>query len=257
MNLDNVKKFAQYFSGFEDNYVLIGGNAAALLSERAGFDFRATQDFDVVLIVENMNDSFAQRLWQYIGDAGYLELEYSADDTHNFYRFKKKVNGNDGFPKLLELFSRVPAGIELTNFDNKTPIHISDDIQSLSALVLDDNYYAMLKTGNTIVENVHIIDLPQLMAFKAKAWLDLSKRKAQGEQVHSRDIAKHLKDLFNLDGALPNELVMVNVAEVVRKDMQLFVDEIRLEAIDPVAHGNNDLSIDDFIQDFTDMFGVE
>ncbi|HPO02929.1 MAG TPA: hypothetical protein PL077_06260, partial [Treponemataceae bacterium] len=37
-----------------------------------------------------------------------------------------------------------------------------------------------------------------LIPMKAKAWLDLTERKSNGEQVDSRDISKHLKDIVTL-----------------------------------------------------------
>ncbi len=38
---------------------------------------------------------------------------------------------------------------------------------------------------------------------KANAWLDMSKRKAGGENIDSKDIAKHRNDVFRLAGTLP------------------------------------------------------
>lgn len=52
---------------------------------------------------------------------------------------------------------------------------MEDDISSLSAILLDAAY---------------------LIPFKAKAWIDLSERKARGEHVDSRDIRKY-KTMFS------------------------------------------------------------
>ncbi|WP_294581976.1 hypothetical protein [uncultured Thomasclavelia sp.] len=47
--------FRQYFKGFEDQYVIIGGTACELLMSEQELDFRATKDIDMVLIVVNLS----------------------------------------------------------------------------------------------------------------------------------------------------------------------------------------------------------
>lgn len=44
--------FREYFKGFEEQYVLIGGAACDILFESNEGQFRATRDLDMVLIVE-------------------------------------------------------------------------------------------------------------------------------------------------------------------------------------------------------------
>jgi hypothetical protein len=41
--------FQKHFEGFADQFILIGGAAATLVMERAGLEFRATKDLDIVL----------------------------------------------------------------------------------------------------------------------------------------------------------------------------------------------------------------
>ena len=40
-------------TGFEDQYVIIGGTACDLIMENEELPFRATKDIDIVLIVES------------------------------------------------------------------------------------------------------------------------------------------------------------------------------------------------------------
>lgn len=49
-----LDRFKSYFRGFEDQYVIIGGTACDLLMSDEGFDFRATKDIDLVLIMETI-----------------------------------------------------------------------------------------------------------------------------------------------------------------------------------------------------------
>ena len=42
------------------------------------------------------------------------------------------------------------------------------------------------------------MDAAYLIPFKAKAWMDLTDRKAAGEHVDSKNIKKHKNDVFRL-----------------------------------------------------------
>ena len=53
-----IAKFKEYFSGFENQYVLIGGSACDLNMQDAALPFRATKDIDIVLIVESLTSEF-------------------------------------------------------------------------------------------------------------------------------------------------------------------------------------------------------
>lgn len=55
---------------------------------------------------------------------------------------------NESFPKMMELFCR--SDFELREMDGITPVHIDDTVSSLSAILLDDDYYSMLLEGKSI-----------------------------------------------------------------------------------------------------------
>lgn len=57
-----LDSFREWFSGFESNYVVIGGTACDLLMGEAGEGFRATKDIDMVLIVEALSAEFGSRI---------------------------------------------------------------------------------------------------------------------------------------------------------------------------------------------------
>ena len=63
--------FKEYFSEYPKQYVLIGGAACDIIFEEAGATFRATKDFDMVLIVEALTPDFGRRFWQFIHEGGY------------------------------------------------------------------------------------------------------------------------------------------------------------------------------------------
>ena len=56
-----LKLFADYFTGYEDHYILIGGAACDVWFSKAEFKPRATKDFDLVLVIEAVDPAFIAR----------------------------------------------------------------------------------------------------------------------------------------------------------------------------------------------------
>jgi len=52
---------------------------------------------------------------------------------------------------MIELFSRKPEKMNLSLDAMLTPIHISDSVASLSAILLNDAYYKLLLAGKSVV----------------------------------------------------------------------------------------------------------
>jgi hypothetical protein len=177
--------FRRHFAGDTEGYVLIGGVAASLLMEEAGLTFRATKDLDIVLVVEVLDAGFGARLWEFI-KAGAYEIRQSSSDRPRLYRFAKP--GNPGYPYMLELFCRQPDGIELGEDATLTPIPIDEAVASLSAILMDDEAYAFLMAGRTELDGLRLAQADRLIPLKASAWLDLSKRVADGEKIDSKDV---------------------------------------------------------------------
>ena len=64
-----LDKFKEYFMGYQDQYVLIGGAACDIIFEEQDTAFRATKELDLVLIVEALTPAFGHRFWQFSGMA--------------------------------------------------------------------------------------------------------------------------------------------------------------------------------------------
>ena len=92
---------------------------------------------------------------------------------------------------MIELFSKKPNNLLLDDHARITPLHIDEEISSLSAILLNEAYYGLLQSGKTMVDGVSVLDAVCLIPFKAKAWLDLSSRKDNGERIDSKNIRKH------------------------------------------------------------------
>ncbi|MCL2663897.1 MAG: hypothetical protein FWE83_11320, partial [Oscillospiraceae bacterium] len=140
------------------------------------------------------------------------------------------------FPIMIELFSRRIDSLNLPDDITLTPIPFDDDLSSLSAILVDDNYYNFMQSGKAIIDGVPVLDAAHLIPFKAKAWLDLSARKEAGEPIDNKNIRKHKNDVFRLSILLTPELT-VSVTEVIKSDMDSFFSAIINEKVDLKALG--------------------
>lgn len=223
-----IEKFKEWFHGYEDQYVIIGGTACDLLMTEEGLDFRGTKDIDLVLIVEAITPEFGNRFWEFIHSAGYEHRNKSTGQPQ-FYRFSHPTES--GYPFMIELFSRTIDSIRLANEATLTPLPIDDEISSLSAILLDEDYYRLLCNGTVLINGASVLDAACLIPFKAKAWLDLTFRKANGEQVDSKNIRKHKNDVFRLS-VLLTPSTQVTVPQSVWDDLQLFITAMQTEQVD-------------------------
>jgi hypothetical protein len=192
--------FQKHFAGYTDQFILIGGTAATLAMEIAGLEFRATKDLDIVLHIEAIKPSFGTIFWTFIEKGGYEVREASDAGRPVLYRFQKPANAS--YPFMLEIFCRSPDGILLAKNSRLTPIPLDEAVSSLSAILLDDDYYNFIFTGRREVGGLPWVGEDRLIPLKAHAWLDLSARKASGEQVDTKNIRKHGNDVIRLSQLL-------------------------------------------------------
>ncbi len=69
--IKGLERFRDHFRAYADNFVLIGGVAAMQWLEEADMRPQATKDFDLVLLVENIDDQFLGHVWQFVKDGVY------------------------------------------------------------------------------------------------------------------------------------------------------------------------------------------
>lgn len=214
-----LEKFKEFFENYNDNYVLIGGTACSIIFDEIGEDFRATKDLDIVLIIENINEDFGNQLWKFIEAAGYtIEI----GKQKKFYRFSNPTDKS--YPKMIELFSR-KTNINLFEGAHLEPIHISDEVSSLSAILLNDAYYNFLLSGKRIVDGYNVLDEKHLIPFKAKAWCEMTDRQKDGEEGLSKHIKKHFRDVYRLSRIIvPTD--KVNIEGIVYDDMVRFINNV-------------------------------
>ncbi len=211
-----IDKFAEHFAEFKDRYVLIGGTATWLVLDEVGLDARATKDLDIVLCIEAMDAEFGRVVWEFIRNGQY-QIQEKSDGHKVLYRFKNP--SQVGYPIMLELFSRKPDVLVLGDDSHLTPIPIDEEVSSLSAILLHDDYYAFIHEHRREIAGVSLVSEVCLIPLKAKAWLDLSQRKALGENVDTKNIKKHRADIFRLFQLLNPQLRLV-LPESIAKDIR-------------------------------------
>ena len=240
-----IELFREYFASYGGQYVLIGGTACDLAMQEVGQSFRATQDLDVVLCAEALTSEFIAAFWGFVRDGNYSSREKS-DGRKEFYRFRNPKTA--GFPREIELFSRKPDCLTLPADCTLTPIPASEDVSSLSAILLDDDYYAWIRAGDRVVAGIHMVGAEYLIPLKMKAWLDLTERQSGGEQIDSRKIRKHQNDVFRLYTILPREPLFA-VPSSIRQDVDRFIQKIASTEMDFKNLGLGTLSMSEALAD--------
>lgn len=242
--------FRERFKGYEDCYTIIGGTACQVLMSEVGLDFRATKDIDMILLIEERFAEFAAAFWDYIKDGGY-KCGWKSSDVPHFYRFTEPRAA--GYPVMIELFSRRPDfQIERPEV-RLTPLPVSDEISSLSAIMLDDNYYRLMLAGRRTVDGVSVLGAEYLILFKIKAWLDLRQRRANGAHVNDRDLKKHKNDVFRLF-PLVEPTARIGISPAVEADVGQFIDTMKSESVDLVRLGLGEVRLDEVLNTLERIF---
>jgi len=250
---NGIVQFKKYFKDFADNYTLIGGMACYLIMNEAGIDFRATKDFDMVLSIEALDDKFVKKFWKFIEDGQY-QIKQKSDGKPQFYRFMNPIDKT--FPTMIELFSIKPAHLTIEIDSHLTPIPVTEKLSSLSAILLDEDYYNCLKSGTRIVDDINILNPEYILAFKAKAWLDLSERKELGVHIDSKQIKKHLNDIFRLFSLLaPSDKITLPTS--IKNDLTKFLIQLRKNnSINLRQLGINNLSKTQVIESIEKIYQI-
>lgn len=243
--------FRKAFQGYEDCYTIIGGTACDILMGQANLDFRATRDIDMILLIENRFEEFGKVFWEFIKKGEYRCGWKNSEKLH-FYRFTEPQA--PGFPAMIEIFSKDPGYRLHESGMVITPLHISDEVSSLSAIMLDDHYYEFMLNGRKVVDGAGVLGAEYLIPFKVRAWLDLCRRKREGGHVNSSDIKKHKNDVFRLMNIInPDETIPA--PETVKEDLRQFIERMPEERIN-LKNIGLDMELDEALQVLKLVYGV-
>jgi hypothetical protein len=221
--------FVDHFATERDQYVIIGGIAAMFSLEDSGIEARATKDIDLV-IAAHPSISFADKIKQYVRDGQY-QIQKGQDSDSRNYRFTRP--GNEDYPVQIEIFSFAELAFDLRPVQEIIPIETSQGLGSLSAILMDEAYFNLVKQDIRVVDGVPVLQHSSLIPLKARAFLDLTERKADGENIDSRDIKKHRNDVLKLLATIPNNTFALDNS--IAEDLRGFLNHNQIRDIDQAA----------------------
>lgn len=202
-----LDKFREQFAGEEDKYIIIGGTACDVNLRDTNTEPRDTVDIDIILIVENMTVDFGRNFWKFIEDGGYHNRSRKRGEgkepVPELFRFLKP--DAPGYPQQIELLSIHPDILGEPNGFHLTPIPVGKSIPSLSAIIMDKEYYEFTLSHRTVIDGLSVADLIALVCLKATAFVNLSlQKRVDHSSVQGHDIRKHRDDVFKLLSAIGN-----------------------------------------------------
>lgn len=200
---------SNYMSAYQDDYILIGGNACALNFSELNIDFRPTVDLDVVLVIDSDNQSFFEHLRQYLTENDYVGKTYNGSNTGgSSYRFVlPKDKKKDALPEQIELFSRKPDYFDISKSSKPhiTPIQVDGNISNLSAILLDDDIYKFIRDSRKIINNISTVSLECLIGLKSIAWHANQELFNQSVITEEGTVWKHASDIISIAGIIEDK----------------------------------------------------
>lgn len=226
--MEGLEIFKEAFEAYSDNYVIIGGTACDITMQGTVVRPRATHDIDMIVIVENMTPSFAKRFWEFVKEAGYRpEKRKQIEGEPAKYELYRFVNGKTGYPEMIELLSRHPDILGEPSNLVIEPLPIDGDVSSLSAIIMDDDFYHFTIKHSKLTDGVRHADSAALVCLKTRAYLNLLQDKAEGKHVNSKDIKKHRSDVLKNVVIITDESISAPMAIV--DCVKDFVSSIRAD----------------------------
>lgn len=223
-----LDKFREQFAGDEDKYIIIGGTACDVNLRDTQTQPRDTVDIDIILIVENMTADFGRKFWKFIDDGGYHNRSRKRGEgkepVPELFRFLKP--DTQGYPQQIELLSIHPDILgEPTGF-HLTPIPVGENIPSLSAIIMDKEYYDFTLSRRKVIDGLSVADFIALLCLKATAFVNLSIQKSEDpSSVQGHDIRKHRDDVFKLLSAVGN-IDTIKLPENIKSKVETFTSMI-------------------------------
>lgn len=186
-DLAGLSHFEAHFRELKDQYVIVGGFATLMLLDREIPNHgKATHDIDLVLLTSTSVE-MANKIKSYVREGGYT-IQKGKQERYQYYRF---VNPKEeGYAKEIELFASEEYGIELDEGQRIIPIDPEEGLYSLSAIMLDAEYFDMIKHNIEEIGGIPYSNTLATMLLKMSAVYDLYHRGDDKWKKHRRDILK-------------------------------------------------------------------
>lgn len=202
--MKNIKFLSEYMKEYKDNYVLIGGNACALNFELIGAEFRATEDLDIVLLIDGQNESFYEHLSNFLIEHDYKGKFLKGDKVSgSAYRFIRPNSAAADLPAQIELFSKKPEYFDEDKSKKLhiTPIETQDGISNFSAILLDDHVYNFILESKIEVNDISTVKVECLLGLKSIAWHANQILLSEGKSKEI-DVVKHPEDMLRISSII-------------------------------------------------------
>lgn len=195
--------FREAMRPYKDNFVIIGGTACDILLSGTTMRPRATDDIDIIIVVERLTQEFVKAFWQFIREGNYRvekRINQAGTSVYALYRFSLQ-DENLTYPQKIELLSRhsdllgEPSGFHIE------AIPTDEFHQSMSAIIMDDDIYDFTIRQAEDSDGLLVANNLALIALKVTAYLNLSRDRDDGKMVNGKDIRKHRSDVLKLVAA--------------------------------------------------------
>jgi len=224
-----LEHFKERFKDYSDDFILVGGVASYILLDEAGAQrVRPTKDLDIVLMIKP-SEGFLNAIKQYVRDGEY-EIQKGDNDQAVFYRFLKPAN--EDYPIMLEFFATADSNFKLYDGQHIIPASSSRNAESLSAILLDEQYYSLIRKNAVEKDGIKIINPFALIPFKAKAYLEI-----KGRKEDSKNWKKHRGDIINLTVTFLNEETKEKLTGSVREHFLEFMEQFKKEINGDIIKG--------------------
>lgn len=222
MAVRGIDGFRKFFKDYADSFAVIGGCACAEWCGQMDVGFRATQDVDMVLLLESKASGFFARFWEYVRFAGYELTQRKGDESTRLFRFIKPRDVF-AFPKQIELLTGID-NLEIPDDVRVVHLSLEDEVYSLSAILMHSEYYGLVMKHRSVSQlGLPVVNMEILPLLKMKAYLNLLKDVQEGRFVSEHDRTKHRNDVFQLAVLLPASS-RVELSEAVKNDVRVFLD---------------------------------
>ena len=254
-----LKKFREYFTGFEDHYVIIGGTACEIVLRDTEMRPRATDDIDMILIIEKMTPEFGKRFWDFIVSGKYKTRQRKRGDIRPKSELFRFIHPKEGFPIQIELLSKQPDILGQPTGFHLTPIPVGDEISSLSAILMDEEYYDQCIKTSVIEDGVRVANPLSLLCLKVRAFLNLTEEKKTNPLVRSGDVKKHRDDVFKIlamriDPFTPVEL-SVSMKGSIKRFISMMEQSLPNQSLQDSLH-RSDVEVRGYLNFMKDIFGL-
>lgn len=182
-----LSHFQEFCKDLDDNYVVVGGFATImLLDKQLKGHGKATYDIDLVLLTNNSLE-MSKRIKKYIKEGDY-KIQIGEKDQYRYYRFIEPKK--DNFAKEIELFASNKNDLKLEDSQRIIPIDPDEGLYSLSAIMLDQEYFEMIKENVDKTGVAPCTNVQATIILKMSAFYDLKNRGEDKWKKHRRDIFK-------------------------------------------------------------------